>query len=82
MAGVNDIAKAAETTGDVVKKVFAAILDAAEKGGSVVIKDFGTFKVKERKARECYNPQNPKEKIKVPAKKIMAFKQSGNLEVK
>ena len=82
MAGVHDIAKAAETSDDVVRKVFDAITDAAQKGGNVVIKNFGTFKVKHKKARECHNPQKPGEKIKVPAKDVLVFKQSSNLVIK
>ncbi len=53
--------------------VTEAITDALVNGDKVSLVGFGTFEVKDRKAKEAINPAT-KEKIKVPAKKVPAFK--------
>jgi nucleoid DNA-binding protein len=40
----------------------------------VRIQGFGTFKKSKRAARTGVNPQNPKEKIKIPAMNVVTFK--------
>jgi DNA-binding protein HU-beta len=67
---------------DITKKAAAAALDALielitkdlKKGNNVVLTGFGTFRVSKRAARTGVNPRNPKEKIKIPAMKVAAFK--------
>jgi nucleoid DNA-binding protein len=81
MAGITNIAKSAETSDEVVRKVFNAIVDATKKGGTVMIKNFGTFKIKTRAARLCHNPQKPGEKVKIPERQVLVFKQSSNLKI-
>ena len=39
-------------------------------GEKVQLVGFGTFEVRERKARDGRNPRNPEEVIKIPASKI------------
>lgn len=41
---------------------------------------FGTFEVRQRKAREGRNPRNPKEKIMIPASKAPVFKAGKTLK--
>jgi DNA-binding protein HU-beta len=53
--------------------VIDSITDALKKGEKVSLVGFGTFEVRERAAREGINPQSQK-KIKIPAKKVPAFK--------
>jgi DNA-binding protein HU-beta len=43
-------------------------------GNKVQLVGFGTFEVRERKAREGRNPRNPEEVIKIPASKAPVFK--------
>ena len=43
-------------------------------GEKVQLVGFGTFEVKDRKAREGRNPRNPEEVIKIPASKAPVFK--------
>jgi DNA-binding protein HU-beta len=45
-----------------------------KKGNSVVLTGFGTFRVSKRNASTGVNPRNPKEKLKIPAMKVAAFK--------
>lgn len=56
-----------------VAAVFAAITDALADGDKVAIAGFGSFEVKERAARTGLNPRT-KEKIKIAAAKVPAFK--------
>ena len=51
-----------------------AITKDLKQGNSVVLTGFGTFRVSKRAARTGVNPRNPKEKIKIPAMKVAAFK--------
>ncbi len=55
-----------------VNAVFAAIEEALANGDEVKIAGFGSFKVKERKARTGRNPRT-KEEIVVPASKAPSF---------
>jgi len=50
-----------------------AITDALAAGEKVNLIGFGSFSVRERKAREGRNPQTG-EKIQIPAKKVPVFK--------
>lgn len=53
--------------------VIAAITESLEKGEKIQLVGFGTFEIRERKAKEGINPKT-KEKIKIDAKKVPAFK--------
>jgi len=63
-----------------VTMVFDEITSALKKGDSVLITGFGRFEVRPRKAREGVNPQNPTQKIKIPATKVPAFKAGKSLK--
>ena len=45
-----------------------------KKGGEVVLTGFGAFMVKQRAARMGVNPQNPSQKIQIPAVRVPKFK--------
>lgn len=61
-----DAKKALEAT-------IVALKDALAAGDKVALIGFGTFSISERTAREGINPST-KEKITIPAKKIVKFK--------
>jgi len=50
------------------------IIDTMKKGEEVVLTGFGAFSVKVRAGRTGVNPQNPTEKIQIPAVKVPKFK--------
>jgi DNA-binding protein HU-beta len=58
----------------VVSTVIGEIAGALAKGNKVQIAGFGTFEVRQRAAREARNPQDPTKKVKVPARKVPAFR--------
>ena len=56
-----------------VEAAIVAIKDALSAGDKVALIGFGTFSVSERSAREGINPST-KQKISIPAKKLVKFK--------
>jgi len=75
------VASMAEKSG-LTKKDAAAALNAFMKsveeslvaGDKVSLVGFGTFDVRERKARQGRNPRNPEQIIEIPASKAPVFK--------
>ena len=49
-------------------------------GEKVQLVGFGTFEVRDRKAREARNPRNPEEVIQIPASKAPVFKAGKSLK--
>ena len=64
-----------------VNTVFSAITDELAKGGSVTVKDFGSFKTIIKGAHEEYNPVTH-EKIEITPNKIVVFKAGQELNDK
>lgn len=62
-----------------VKAVFEAISDSLTQGDKVQLIGFGTFEVRQRKAREGRNPRN-NEPIQIEASKTPAFKAGKQLK--
>lgn len=58
---------------DALNAVLSAITASLKKGQKVTLTGFGTFSVRHRKARIGVNPQNPSQKIKIPARKAVGF---------
>lgn len=56
------------------------ICAALARGEKVTFVGFGTFERRQRKARTGVNPQNPTERIKIPAKKAPAFSAGSELK--
>lgn len=74
---VTSIAEKTGLTKKDSEKALAAFVDTVTetlaKGDSIQLVGFGTFEVRERAAREGINPRT-KEKIKIAATKVPAFK--------
>ena len=66
----------------IVGEVFGSIEDALSKGEKCTFVGFGVFEVKDRAAREGRNPQNPAQVVKIPAKKVPAFRPGKDLREK
>ena len=65
--------KSKKDTEAVVSAVIDTITDSLAKGEKIQLVGFGTFEVRERKAREGINPQT-KKKISIAATNVPAFK--------
>lgn len=66
-----DISKKDAT--EVVELVLDEMKAVLEEGNTLDLAGFGKFEVRERAARDGFNPQT-KEKIKIPATKAVGFK--------
>ena len=64
---------------EIVDAILGAIKKSLKKKQDVAIAGFGTFKVKQQKARTGINPKT-KEKIKIPARKKVVFKAAKDLK--
>lgn len=62
-----------------IDATLAVISETLAKGEDVVLVGFGTFSVREQKARTARNPKTG-EKIQVPAKKVVTFKAGKGLK--
>ncbi len=78
VAAASGITKRA--AGDALEAVLGAITTELASGGQVTITGFGTFKVSHRAARTGVNPQNPTQKIQIPATKVPTFRAGKNLK--
>lgn len=59
---------------ELVNTFIDTVIAGVKKEGEVRIQGFGTFKKSHRKARDGVNPQNPSQKIKIPAMNVVTFK--------
>ena len=72
---VNEVSRILKTKKDAqmaVDCVLSSIIKTLEKGRSVTLVGFGTFKVAERKARKGRNPQTGEE-MNIAARKVPKF---------
>jgi len=63
----------------IVQKTFDVIIDALMQGDKVELRNFGVFKIKERRARFGRNPRTG-QSVPVPPRKVVVFK--SGLEMK
>jgi len=66
-------------TAEIIDAVFDAVGNAISTGGRFSYPGFGTFTVRERKARTGRNPRTG-ETLKIPASKTVAFKPAPTLK--
>ncbi len=80
---VDSIAKKSGLTktqsNDALNAFIASVEEAMKNNDTVSLVGFGTFSVKERKARTGRNPQTGKE-IKIPASNVVSFKAGKGLK--
>ncbi|MCD6451159.1 MAG: integration host factor subunit beta [Acidobacteria bacterium] len=80
---IEEVAKAANLTKKhseiVVDTVFQSIIEALHRGEKVELRGFGSFRLRQRRAREARNPKTG-EKVSVPAKKVPYFKAGKGLK--
>ena len=57
----------------IVNTVFESIIDALHRSDKVELRGFGSFRIRQRQARQGRNPKTG-ERVSVPAKKIPYFK--------
>lgn len=70
VASEADLSKRAAS--HIVELILSEVTHALQKGERVALTPFGSFVVRQRRAREGRNPKSG-EKIKIPARKVPAF---------
>jgi DNA-binding protein HU-beta len=63
----------------VVEAFLEAVKKSLENGHNIEIRGFGTFKIKQRKARKARNPRSGEE-VPVPDRKVPVFKPSNEFK--
>jgi len=63
----------------VVDAFLEAVKKSLENGNNIEIRGFGTFKIKQRKARKARNPRTGEE-VPVPDRKVPVFKPSNEFK--
>ena len=63
----------------VVESLFESIVKALKSGDKLEVRGFGSFRIRERRARQCRNPKTG-EKVNVPEKRVPYFKPSKELK--
>jgi integration host factor subunit beta len=80
---VEEVAKSVELSKKdaekIVNMVFDSIIDALHKGEKIELRGFGSFRLRERKARIGRNPKTG-ETVAVPTKKVPYFKAGKELK--
>ncbi len=59
---------------DMLNAFLALVTETLQKGDDIVLTGFGAFSAKQRAARVGVNPQNPSQKIQIPAVIVPKFK--------
>jgi integration host factor subunit beta len=67
-----------QTANKIVTTFFECIIDALKKGDEVQLRGFGSLRLRQRKERIGRNPKTG-DKVKVPPKKVVYFKQGKDL---
>lgn len=65
---------------DMVETFVLTVIETLKKGGEVNIAGFGAFSAKQRAGRVGVNPQNPTQKIQIPAVVVPKFKAGKSLK--
>ena len=63
----------------IVNTVFESIIEALHQDDKVELRGFGSFRIRQRRARQGRNPKTG-EKVRVPAKRIPYFKPGKELK--
>ena len=63
----------------VVESLFESIVKALKRGDKLEVRGFGSFRIRERRARQGRNPKT-REKVNVPEKRVPYFKPSKELK--
>ena len=65
---------------DIIQKTIEQISEALSNGDRVVLRNFGTFTVKEVKAKVGRNPKDPAKNVPIPARSVVKFKVGKSLK--
>jgi nucleoid DNA-binding protein len=67
---------------DVLQKTLDAVTADLAQGHSVVMRNFGTFEVRQTKAKVGRNPKNPSQDVPIPPRAVVKFKPGKEMKEK
>ena len=67
---------------DVVQKTLDAVTFELAQGNTVVMRNFGTFEVRQTKAKVGRNPKNPGQDVPIPPRAVVKFKPGKEMKEK
>jgi nucleoid DNA-binding protein len=67
---------------DVVQKTLDAVTSDLAQGHTVVMRNFGTFEVRQTKAKVGRNPRNPGQDVPIPPRAVVKFKPGKDMKEK
>ena len=67
---------------DVIQKTLDAVTARLAEGDTVVMRNFGTFEVKQTKAKIGRNPKDPTKDVPIPPRAIVKFKPGKEMKEK
>ena len=67
---------------EVVQKTLDAVTSDLAQGNAVVMRNFGTFEVRQTKAKVGRNPKKPGKDVPIPARAVVKFKPGKELKEK
>jgi len=67
---------------NILETLLGTITSELAEGNAVVIRNFGSFQVREMKGKIGRNPKNPGEDMKIPPRAVVKFKPGKNMKEK
>jgi len=80
--GVNGTGITRQAISEIVQTLIDEITDALARGDNVVMRKFGTFEVREMRAKLGRNPKNPAATVRIPARAAVKFKPGREMKEK
>jgi nucleoid DNA-binding protein len=67
---------------EIIQTLIEEITDSLAQGDTVVMRNFGSFEVREMKAKIGRNPKNPEKDVPIPARAAVKFKPGKEMKEK
>ena len=80
--GIKGLALTQQDVLEVVQSLIDEITESLAQGDTVVMRNFGTFEVREMKAKIGRNPKNPSNPVPIPARAAVKFKPGKEMKEK
>lgn len=71
-----------QTVAEIIQRMINEMSESLAQGDTVVMRNFGTFEVREMKAKVGRNPKNPSKDVIIPARAAVKFKPGRELKEK
>ncbi len=78
----NEIGLTQREVFNVIQGLIDSVTDSLSQNDEVVLRNFGTFHVKETKAKIGRNPNKPEKDVKIPPRTVVKFKPGKEMKSK